>query len=52
MDIVKSMLHYKKLSKSFWAEAMACIIYILNIYPVKSVRDKTLQEAWYGWKLI
>ena len=50
MDMVRSMLHCKKLPKSFWAEAVACAVYILNRCPIKSVRDKTPQEAWSGKK--
>ena len=50
MDIVRSMLHCKKLPKSYWAEAVACAVYLLNRCPVKSVRDKTPEEAWSGQK--
>ena len=48
MDMVRSMLYCKKLPKSFWAEVVACAIYILNRCPIKSVRDKTPEEAWSG----
>ena len=50
MDMVRSMLYCKKLPKSLWAEVVACAIYILNRCPIKSVRDKTPQEAWSGQK--
>lgn len=48
MNITRSMLHYKKLPKSFWAEAVACSVYLLNRCLVKSVCGKTPKEAWSG----
>src|ERR1044072_2337374 len=48
MNMVRSMLYCKKLPKSFWAEAVACAVYLLNRCPVKSVRGKTPEEAWSG----
>lgn len=48
MNMVRSMLHCKKLPKSFWAEAVACAVYLLNMCPVKSVHGKTSEEAWSG----
>ncbi|KAF7831387.1 Retrovirus-related Pol polyprotein from transposon TNT 1-94 [Senna tora] len=37
---------WRKLPKEFWAEAIACVVNILNRCPLKSVHDKTLEEAW------
>lgn len=46
MDMVRCMLHFKNLPKSFWADAVSCAIYVLNRCPTKSVFGKTPQEAW------
>lgn len=46
LDMVRCMLKSKNLPKSFWAEAVACAVYVLNRCPTKSVRDKTPEEAW------
>ena len=42
------MLKGKNLPNEYWAEAVACAIYILNRSPTKIVRDKIPQEAWSG----
>ena len=44
------MLKAKNLSNEFWAEAVACAIYILNRSPTKSVKNTIPQEAWNGKK--
>lgn len=44
------MLKSKSMPKEFWAEAVACVIYISNRSPTKSLKDVTPQEAWNGWK--
>ncbi|KAH1095869.1 hypothetical protein GYH30_057311 [Glycine max] len=36
--------------KEFWAEAVACAIYLSNRSPTKNVKDQTPQEAWSGVK--
>ena len=46
LDMARSMLKSKKLPKEFWAEAVACAVYLSNISPTRSVWGKTLQEAW------
>lgn len=40
----------KKMPKEFWAEAVACAVYLLNRCPTKSVKDQTPIEAWSGKK--
>ena len=40
------MLKSKKLPKEFWAEAVACAVYLSNRSLTRSVWGKTLQEAW------
>ena len=36
--------------RTFWAEAVQCVAYLLNRCPTKSVKFKTLDEAWSGRK--
>lgn len=48
MNMVRSMLHCKKLPKSFWAEVVAYDVYLLNRCPVKCVCGKTPEEACSG----
>ncbi|KAL4343519.1 hypothetical protein AHAS_Ahas11G0086500 [Arachis hypogaea] len=48
MDMVRCMLKSKQMPKEFWAKAVATAVHILNRCPTKSVRDKTLEEAWSG----
>lgn len=44
------MLQGKGLPKIFWAEAIACAVYLLNRCPTKSVLHMTPEEAWTGFK--
>ncbi|GLU10855.1 hypothetical protein SLE2022_276360 [Rubroshorea leprosula] len=48
--MARCMLAEKKLPKSFWAEAVYTIIYLLNGLPTKVVKGMTPIEAWYGKK--
>ena len=48
--MVRSMLKSKKMPKEFWAEAVACAVYLTNRSPTRSVHEKTPQEAWSGRK--
>jgi hypothetical protein len=50
LDMTRSMLKEKGLLKQFWAEAVACSMYLLNRCPTKSVKNMTPQEAWSGYK--
>ncbi|XP_058192064.1 uncharacterized protein LOC131309447 [Rhododendron vialii] len=50
LDMARSMLKEKRLPREFWAEAVACVVYLLNRCPTKSVRFKTLEEAWNSFK--
>ncbi|KAK9100717.1 hypothetical protein Scep_024147 [Stephania cephalantha] len=45
LDMARSMLKSKKLPKEFWAEAVACAVYLSNRSPTRSVWGKTPQEA-------
>ncbi|GKV47717.1 hypothetical protein SLEP1_g54586 [Rubroshorea leprosula] len=48
VEMARSMLNEKKLPQTFWAEAAATAVHILNISPTKAVRNMTPYEAW--WK--
>ncbi|KAE8734503.1 hypothetical protein F3Y22_tig00000764pilonHSYRG00191 [Hibiscus syriacus] len=50
LDMARSILKSKKLPKEFWAEAVACAVYLTNRSPTRSVWGKTPQEAWSGRK--
>jgi hypothetical protein len=49
-EMAYCMLHAKSLPQRLWAEALNCATYIQNIYPHRSVKDKTPYEAWSGLK--
>jgi hypothetical protein len=51
MNMARSLLKEKCLSNTFWAEAVACLAYLLNIYPTNNLKMKVPQEAWSGRKL-
>ena len=44
------MLKSKDMPNSFWAEAVATAVYILNLSPTKAVMNKTPYEAWFRRK--
>lgn len=48
--MARSMLKAKHLPNTFWAEAVATSIFLLNISPTKAVWGRTPQEAWCGVK--
>ncbi|XP_044480793.1 uncharacterized protein LOC123207452 [Mangifera indica] len=50
LDMTRTLLNERRLPKQFWAEAVACSVYLLNRCPTKSVRNMTPQEAWSGYK--
>ncbi|GKV01270.1 hypothetical protein SLEP1_g13835 [Rubroshorea leprosula] len=50
LNMVRSMLRSKNMPKEFWAEAVACAVYLSNISPSKSVQGMTPQEAWSSKK--
>ena len=51
MNMARSLLTARKMSKDYWAEAVACSIYILNRSPTSSVQGKVLEEKWSGSKV-
>ncbi|GKU85713.1 hypothetical protein SLEP1_g340 [Rubroshorea leprosula] len=50
VEMARSMLNEKKLPQTFWAEAVATAVHILNISPTKAVRNMTAYEACYESK--
>ncbi|KAK4388734.1 Retrovirus-related Pol polyprotein from transposon TNT 1-94 [Sesamum angolense] len=50
MEMARSMLQEKHLSKAFWAEAVYTAVYLLNRCPTKAVQNMTPIEAWSGKK--
>jgi len=50
MDMARSMLKAKHLPNDYWAEAVHCVVYILNRCPTKAVMNKVPEEAWSGRK--
>jgi hypothetical protein len=51
MNMERTLLKEKSLSNRFWAEAVACSVYLLNRSPTISVKMKVPQEAWSGTKI-
>ena len=44
-DMTRSMLKSKRLPKEFWAESIACAVYLSNRSPIRGVQGKMPQEA-------
>jgi hypothetical protein len=51
MNMERILLKEKCLSNTFWAEAVACSVYLLNRSPTTSLKMKVPQEAWSGTKV-
>jgi len=50
MEIVRCMLNEKGLPKEFWAKATNTAVFFHNQLPTRILEEKTLFEAWYGYK--
>ena len=48
MERVRSMLLHAKLWKSYWAEAMYTIVYIINTSPSVPLKGDVPQRVWTG----
>ena len=46
MSMVRSMLTTRRISKSFWPEAVNWSVHVLNRCPTFAVKNMTLEEAW------
>jgi len=51
MNMARSLLKTRNLSKDLWAEAVACSVYILNRSPTSSVQSFVPEEVWSGQKV-
>ncbi len=50
VEMARSLLKAKELPDHFWGEAVATVVYLLNISPTKAVLNQTPYEAWMGKK--
>lgn len=50
MEMARSIIFEKNLPNTFWAEAVATSVYLLNRLATKAVSEKTPIEAWSGIK--
>ena len=50
MNMVRSMLLDKKISKTFWPKAVNWTMYVLNRSPIVVVKNVTPEKAWSGVK--
>ncbi|KAL0537088.1 hypothetical protein IC582_026058 [Cucumis melo] len=50
LNMARSMLKCKKMPKEFWAQAVECAVYLSNRSPIRSLWNKTPQQAWIGRK--
>lgn len=48
LNMVRSMISGKMMSKVFWPEATNWVIHVLNRSPTLAVKDVTPEEAWSG----
>ncbi|KAL3525618.1 hypothetical protein ACH5RR_013990 [Cinchona calisaya] len=48
--MMRCMLKLKNIPKPFWAEAVACALYLLNRCPTRSLPEKIPEEVWSGRK--
>lgn len=46
MNMVRSMLKGRNLSNEYWAEVVACAIYVINRSPTRIVVNKFPEQAW------
>ena len=50
LGMARSMLTFKKLSPSYWAEEVHTTVYLRNKSPTASLNGITPYEAWFGFK--
>jgi len=46
----RCMLIESKLNKNLWNEGVLAAVYVINRSPISALKDKTLAEAWYGYR--
>eukprot|EP00253_Pinus_taeda_P036422 PITA_36422 len=50
LGMARSMLTFKRLSPTYWAEAIHTTVYLRNKSPTASLDGITPYEAWFGFK--
>ena len=50
LGMARSTLSFKKLSSTYWEEAIHTTIYLRNRSPTDSLDEITPYEAWFGFK--
>ena len=50
LGMARSMLNFKRLSPTYWAEAIHTAVYLGNRSPIASLDKITPYEAWFGFK--
>jgi len=50
MNMVRCMLHGKKLPQFLWGEVVSTTSYVLNKCPTKRLQELTPEKAWKGVK--
>ena len=50
LDMARNMLKQKKLPNSFWGEVVSTTNYLLNRCPTKRLKEKVLEDVWFGRK--
>jgi hypothetical protein len=50
LGMVRSMLTFKNLIPSYWAEAVHTVVYLRNRSPIAFLDGITPYEAWHGFK--
>ena len=50
LGMARSMLTFKGLSPTYWAEAIHTAVYLRNRSPNASLEGITPYEAWFGFK--
>ncbi|KAL4388214.1 hypothetical protein GQ457_09G020710 [Hibiscus cannabinus] len=48
LEMARSLLKAKELPNSFWIEAVATTMFLLNLSPIMDVPNRTLHEVWRG----
>ena len=48
MEMAHSMMAMKHLPNEYWVEALVIVVYVMNRFPTKSVKNIVPQEAWTG----
>ena len=46
--MTRRILKPRNLSNEYWAEAVACVVYVINRSPTKSVMNRVPEAAWLG----